>query len=123
VVRLAAALAALAAVGSVLAAVAGAAPKATVCNVKSLYKKPGYPQYVTALTVQGGVPCATGVKLIKAYYACRVRSGGPFAGRCHQPVLGYTCREQRDGISFVYNATVTCRRGPVTVVHHYTQNR
>ncbi len=125
--RAAAAAAALVVVVALLlagsaAGPAGAASKATACDVKSLYQKPGYPEYVTALTVQG-VPCATGVKLIRTYYACRVRAGGPFSGRCHQPVLGYTCREQRQGISFVYNATVTCHRGPATVVHRYTQNR
>ncbi len=77
---------------------------------------------MTSLTV-AGVPCATGVSLIKAYYVCRVRAGGPFYGRCHRPVLGFSCREQRQGIAFVYNATVTCRRPTATVVHSYTQNR
>jgi hypothetical protein len=112
-----AALAGLAAAGG-----AAGAARASTCNVRSLYQKPGYPEYVTSLAVSG-VPCATGVRLIRAYYACRVHAGGPFSGRCHHAVLGFTCREQRQGISIVYNATVTCRRGRATVVHRYTQNR
>jgi hypothetical protein len=116
------ALAALALAGLALAGGAAGAARTSTCNVKSLYQKPGYPQYVTSLTV-AGVPCSTGVTLVRAYYACRVRAGGPFYGRCHHAVLGFSCREQRQGISIVYNATVTCRRGRATVVHRYTQNR
>jgi hypothetical protein len=108
--------------GLALAGGAAGAPAAGSCNVKSLYGKAGYPSYVTALNVHG-VSCATGVKLVKAYYDCRVRAGGPFNGRCHHAVLGFTCSEQRQGISFVYNATVTCRHGKSVVIHHYTQNR
>ena len=108
--------------GLALAGPAASATRTSACNVRNLYQKPGYPQYVTSLTV-AGVPCSTGVTLVKAYYACRVRAGGPFYGRCRHAVLGFTCHEQRQGIAIVYNATVTCRRRTATVVHRYTQNR
>ncbi len=99
-----------------------AAAKSTTCNVMSLYEKPGYPSYVTSLEVRGA-SCATGTRLVKAYYQCRVRSGGPFSGRCHYSVLGFGCHEQRQGISFLYYATVTCRHGPATVIHTYQQQK
>lgn len=120
--RLLAAAVAFLAVGLAPTTGASGAARSSSCSVRSLYMKPGYPQYVTALTV-AGVRCATGVGLVKAYYACRVRAGGPFYGRCHHAVLGFSCHEERQGIAIVYNATVTCRRRTATVVQRYTQNR
>jgi hypothetical protein len=82
---------------------------------------PRYPGsgYFTSLTVNG-VSCATGRKLMLAYYRCRLRHGR--AGRCHSRVLGYRCTETRNAIPTEFNARVTCRLGRRTVIHTYQQN-
>jgi hypothetical protein len=82
---------------------------------------PRYPGsgYFTSLTVNGA-SCATGRKLMLAYYRCRLRHGR--AGRCHSRVLGYRCTETRNAIPTEINARVTCRLGRRTIVHTYQQN-
>jgi hypothetical protein len=82
---------------------------------------PDYPGsgYFYSLSVKR-VSCATGRKVALAHYRCRTRSGR--AGRCHQRVLGYTCREQRRSIPTEINSRVTCRRGGKRVVPTYQQN-
>ena len=60
--------------------------------------------------------CATGRKLMLAYYRCRLRHGR--AGRCHSRVLGYSCKETRNAIPTEINARVTCRLGRRTVDPH-----
>lgn len=89
------------------------------CNIRGSEQAMG-PSYVTSLKVTR-TNCATGKKLVKAYYRCRVRNGG-VTGKCRSKVMGYSCRETRSGISVQFNATVTCRAGSRTVVHTYTQN-
>jgi len=109
---LVAALAAMA-----LAALAGAsAARAASCT------PPKYPGsgYFTSLTVTN-VSCATGRKLVKAYYGCRIKKGR--AGRCTRKVLGYSCKEtKRTMIPTELNARVRCKRGARRVVHTYQQN-
>jgi SGNH domain (fused to AT3 domains) len=82
---------------------------------------PRYPGsgYFTSLTVNG-TSCATGRKLMLAYYRCRLRHGR--AGRCHSTVLGYSCKETRNAIPTEINARVTCKRGRRSIVHTYQQN-
>ncbi len=114
--------AALAAVASGVA-VAGASAGATTtktCDVSRNAQRLG-PSYVTSLKVRG-TACTTGVRLVRAYYRCRVRAGGVH-GKCHSRVLHYVCHERRKGISIQFDATVTCTRGTSRrIVHTYTQN-
>lgn len=89
------------------------------CSVRGVERKLG-PSYVTSLSVSG-TSCANGKKLIKAYYRCRVRSGGA-KGRCHRRVLGYRCSERRAGIPIQFDARVRCHKGRRHINHTYTQN-
>ncbi|HYM54673.1 MAG TPA: hypothetical protein VES97_04880 [Solirubrobacteraceae bacterium] len=91
---------------------------AAVTRTCSVPKYPGL-GYFTSLSVSG-TSCATGDKLVLAYYRCRTRSGP--AGTCHSTVLGYTCHEQRNSIPTEIDARVVCRRRSATVVHTYQQN-
>jgi hypothetical protein len=111
----------LAAVAAGATGVAGAATPATkTCDLTRNAQDLG-PSYVTSLKVRGAT-CATGVQLVRAYYRCRVRSGG-VRGKCHSRVLRYVCHEHRQGISIQFDATVTCTRGTSRkIVHTYTQN-
>ncbi|HEU4658392.1 MAG TPA: hypothetical protein VFR97_12740 [Capillimicrobium sp.] len=78
------------------------------------------PTYVTSLRVSG-TSCATGKKVVRAYYQCRVRNGGK-RGRCTSKVLGFRCSERRgSSIPTQFDAKVTCRKGGATVKHAYTQ--
>jgi hypothetical protein len=81
------------------------------------------PTYTRSLKVSGGATCATGHKLIKAYYKCRVASPSPGKkGRCTQKVLGYSCSERRfNEIKTQFDARVTCRKGRAKIVSDYTQ--
>jgi hypothetical protein len=74
---------------------------------------------VTSLSVTG-VSCATGERVVKDYYRCRVRSGGK-KGRCTSRVRGFRCTETRQSISTQFDARVTCRNGSDRVTHAYTQ--
>lgn len=81
------------------------------------------PTYTRSLTVSGGATCATGHKLIKSYYKCRVARPSPGKkGRCTTKVLGFSCSERRSNvIKTQFDATVTCRKGRQRVVTQYTQ--
>ncbi len=81
------------------------------------------PTYTRSLKVSGGATCATGHKLIKSYYKCRVASPSPGKkGRCTTKVLGFSCSERRSNvIKTQFDATVTCRKGRQRVVTEYTQ--
>ena len=96
------------------------AAAATHCGFGGLEQEHLGPTYVTSLSVTR-VSCATGKKVVKAYYRCRVRSGG-VRGRCHKTVLGYHCSETRAGISVQFDARVTCTSGHRRVVHTYAQD-
>ena len=117
---LTAVLATLAATSLLVAASAGAAggPQAQAARSCSVPKYPGS-GYFTSLSVRR-TTCATGRKVTLAYYRCRTRSGR--AGRCHKPVLGYSCTERRNTIPTEIDARVSCRRGGKRVVHTYQQN-
>lgn len=81
------------------------------------------PTYTRSLKVSGGASCATGHKMISAYYKCRVEppSSGK-AGRCTKKVLGYSCSEKRSNvIKTQFDARVTCRKGRARIVTDYTQ--
>jgi hypothetical protein len=101
-------------------AVAAHASAARSCSVAGQERKLG-PTYVISLQVTH-VSCASGKRLVKSYYRCRVRNGGK-RGRCTTRVRGYRCSEQRlHVIETQYDARVTCRKGAARVKHTYTQN-
>ncbi|HYM45263.1 MAG TPA: hypothetical protein VES65_03770 [Solirubrobacteraceae bacterium] len=99
-------------------AAASAAPVAHSARSCSVPKYPGL-GYFTSLSVTN-TDCATGRKLVVAYYHCRTRSGR--AGSCHSTVLGFTCHERRQSIPTEIDARVTCRRHNQTVIHTYQQD-
>lgn len=116
----------------VLAVLAGAAlapgsARAASCSLSAdeEYHRAGksLPTYTRSLKVSGGAKCATGHKLIKAYYKCRVAKPSPGKkGRCTSKVLGYTCTEKRSNvIKTQFDARVTCKRGKARIVSDYTQ--
>jgi hypothetical protein len=104
------------------AATARALPRAvsfTTCDVLKDGRNLG-PTYVTSLKV-AGVSCTQGVRVVKAYYRCRVAAGG-VRGTCNSPVDGYKCTEKRQGIKIQFDAKVTCKRGAREVYHTYVQD-
>ena len=107
-----------------LPAAASSAPgaqAAATCHLSNHDQRGGLgPSYVTSLSVSG-TSCSTGIALVKAYYRCRVRSGGP-KGRCHSTVLGFHCSEQRTGISVQFDGKVSCASGSRRVYHTYVQD-
>jgi hypothetical protein len=91
------------------------------CRLSSHDQRGGLgPSYVTSLSVSS-TSCSTGIAVVKAYYRCRVRSGGP-KGRCHSSVLGFHCSEQRTGIAVQFDAKVSCASGNRRVYHTYVQD-
>lgn len=81
------------------------------------------PTYTRSLKVSGGATCATGHKMISAYYRCRVASPSPGKkGRCTTKVLGYSCTEKRSNvIPTQFDARVTCKKGRARIITDYTQ--
>lgn len=81
------------------------------------------PTYTRSLKVSGGATCATGRKMISAYYRCRVAAPSPGKkGRCTTKVLGYSCTEKRSNvIPTQFDARVTCKKGRARIVTDYTQ--
>ncbi|MBA3329133.1 MAG: hypothetical protein H0T43_12615 [Solirubrobacterales bacterium] len=78
------------------------------------------PTYLTKLSVTR-TSCRTGLRVVRAYYRCRVRNGGR-DGRCRSRVLTYRCTERRfNTISTQFDARVTCSKGSARVLHTYTQ--
>ncbi len=81
--------------------------------------------YFTSLKVTK-VSCASGAKLMLAYYKCRRKGGQGVEGKCKsRKVNGLKCTEKRpasgnNGSEF--NATVTCKTGSKKIVHSYQQN-
>jgi hypothetical protein len=83
---------------------------------------PKYPGsgYFTSLSVTN-VSCATGKKVIKGYYTCRIKKGK--TARCTSKVRGYSCREtKRVTIPTELDARVSCKSGARTIIHTYQQN-
>jgi len=114
------ALAAIVVLGLVLAALtAGSSAVAGTARTCSTPKYPGV-GYFTSLRVTG-VGCATGRKLVVAYYHCRLRHGGT-AGRCPGGVMHYRCTEKRNTIPTEIDARVTCTHGSRRIVHTYQQD-
>jgi hypothetical protein len=95
------------------------ASSAGSCNITGKQRNQG-PTYLTSLSVSG-VSCSTGLSVVRAYYACRLHSGG-VKGYCHSRVLGFRCSEKRVGIPIQFDSKVTCARGTARVYHTYTQD-
>jgi hypothetical protein len=106
------------AVALTITAGASASP---VASAAATCKTPAYPGsgYFTSLSVTK-TSCATGAKIAKAYYKCRVAKGP--SGRCTKRVSGYSCKETRKSIATEINARVTCKNGSKVVKHSYQQN-
>src|SRR4051812_33466616 len=87
----------VAAIGAWLLAGAQAGASRVEAQAARACSTPEYPGsgYFTSLTVRR-TTCATGRKVALAHYRCRTRTGR--AGRCHQRVRGYSCRERRNTI-------------------------
>lgn len=114
-----AALALLAAAPAAASADEPVARSAATCKVPADGRGWG-PTYVTSLRVTA-TSCATGKRLVTAYYRCRTADGGA-DGRCTKRVSGWRCREKRGAaIPTQFDASVTCRKGRARVVHTYTQ--
>lgn len=97
---------------------AGAAqPTAHAARSCATPKYPGV-GYFTSLSVSH-TSCATGRKLVIAYYKCRTKHGK--TGRC-SGVMGYTCTEKRMSIPTELDARVTCKNGAKVVKHTYQQD-
>ncbi len=102
------------------------AAKTKTCKAASTkYPNANPGGYFTSLKVTRAT-CASGAKLMKAYYNCRRKGGQGVQGKCKaSKVNGLRCTEKRpasgnNGSEF--NATVTCRRGSKRIVHTYQQN-
>lgn len=87
------------------------------CDISDVATRLG-PTEVTSLKVLH-VRCATGISVVKAFHACRLKNGP--SGRCVKLVKGYACREQRTSSPTQFSATVTCAKDRKSVVHRYTQ--
>ncbi|MGI9098611.1 MAG: hypothetical protein ACR2H2_09020 [Solirubrobacteraceae bacterium] len=110
------------AIVAVLAALAVAALAGPSAAHAASCTPPKYPGsgYFTSLAVTNA-SCATGRRLVKAYYSCRIRKGK--TGRCTRKVLGYSCKEtKRVAIPTELNGRVSCKRGARRIVHTYQQN-
>jgi hypothetical protein len=82
------------------------------------------PTYTRSLKVSGGATCATGHKMIGAYYRCRVAAPSPGKkGRCTaKTVLRYSCKETRSNvIPTQFDAHVVCTKGRAKIITDYTQ--
>jgi hypothetical protein len=93
----------------------------SVAATQRVCKLPTYPGegYFTSLTVRQ-TTCATGKRLVLAYYRCRTENGP--TGRCKRSVLGYRCSERRNTIPTQISARVTCTAGRKVITHSYQQN-
>ncbi|MDW5594132.1 hypothetical protein VSS74_07290 [Conexibacter stalactiti] len=112
------ALIAATALSAGLAAPAAAATaRSTTCDVSAVADRLG-PTSVSAVKVKG-TRCATGIAVVKAFHACRLKNGA--SGRCVRRVRGFACMEQRTGSTPQFTALVTCRKDRATVSHRYTQ--
>lgn len=123
VLVLVAAAAAVALLGLTGSAGASSSPQAHAagkCHLGAKESRHMGASYVTSLHVKK-TSCKTGKSVVRAFNACRHRSGGA-KGHCHHKVKHYKCSEHRAGISVQYDASVTCKRGTRHVNFTYTQN-
>jgi hypothetical protein len=119
-VAAAAAVAVLAFAGGAGASSSPQAHAAGTCHLSSHDQRHSGASYVTSLSVKK-TSCKTGKSVVRAYNACRHRSGGA-RGHCHHKVKHYKCSEHRAGISTQFDASVTCKRGARRVHFTYTEN-
>ena len=116
----------VAAVGGLALAPSPAAAKTCGLTADEEYHRANNkkPTYTRSLKVSGGASCATGHKMITAYYRCRVAPPSPGKkGRCTaKTVLKYRCTEKRSNvIPTQFDARVTCTKGRAKIITDYTQ--
>jgi hypothetical protein len=93
---------------------------ASSCHISASQGEALGPTYVTYIGVAGGASCSQAMRLVRSFYACRVKHGG-VKGHC-SGVEGFRCSERRYGVIRVqYDATVSCTRGRESIRHNYTQ--
>jgi hypothetical protein len=96
-----------------------AAGAAKACNISGHEESLG-PTYVTYIGVSGGATCSEAMRLVRAYYHCRIKHGG-VTGHC-SGVEGFRCTENRyAAIAVQYDSRVLCTRGRESIRHNYTQ--
>jgi hypothetical protein len=95
------------------------AHEARACSLAGKYYSLG-PTYVEKLSVSH-TSCATGVKVIRAYDACRLKAGG-VKGRCTSKVLGFKCSERRSSSSVQFVASARCTKRQDVVRFSYSEN-
>jgi hypothetical protein len=116
---------------SALALCAGFAPTATAaeptaraskaCKLTLSQQRNAGATYLVSLNVSG-VSCSTGLKVEKAWQACRRSTAGRTT--CRRRVSRYSCKQSVLAKSKTqYDARVTCKRGSRVVKFIYTQNR
>jgi hypothetical protein len=95
------------------------AHEARACTLAGRYYSLG-PTYVEKLSVSH-TSCATGVKVIKSYDACRLKAGGA-KGRCTSKVLGFKCSEKRSSSAVQFVASARCTKRREVVKFSYSEN-
>ena len=96
------------------------ATAAKSCHLTLTQQRHAGATYLVSLSVSG-VSCSTGLKVEKAWQACRKKTAGHTT--CRSRVLGYKSTQKILGHSKVeYDAKVTATNGSRKVVFTYQQN-
>ena len=113
-------LAALALTGSA-AASEPTASVARTCSLTLSQQRSAGATYLVQLSVTG-VSCSTGLKVEKAWQACRRATAGRTT--CRKRVAGYASKQAiLDSSKQQYDARVTATSGARSIAFIYTQNR
>lgn len=98
-----------------------AAHSSKACSLSISQQRNAGATYLVELRVSG-TTCSSGLKVEKAWQACRRATAGKMT--CRKRVLGYSCKQTILGTSKKqYDARVTCTAGSKIVKFIYTQNR
>lgn len=77
--------------------------------------------YISDLTVRD-VSCEEAVEVVQGFHKCRQAPGSN--GQCSEPVIGYTCVEERPAAERTadqYVGHVSCQRDGAPITHSYTE--
>lgn len=121
-IRIALAISLLVLALSATASAAGPrASAAGTCHLTISQQRNSGATYLVQLKVSG-VTCSTGLKVEKAWQACRRSTGGH--ATCRKRVLGYSSKQTiLDSSKTQYDARVVAKNGSRTVTFVYTQNK